>query len=46
MTRTVKLITFHVFDPRVVEDILDRDLVTIWREEDAVLLPRIGDGQP
>ncbi|MGO6679301.1 hypothetical protein [Rhizobium leguminosarum] len=40
-TRTVKLrgrarkITFHVFDPRVVEDILDRDLVTVWREEDA-----------
>lgn len=25
-------ITFHVFDPRVVEDILDRDLVTVWRE--------------
>ncbi|WP_455872835.1 hypothetical protein [Rhizobium yanglingense] len=40
-TRTVKLrgraskITFHVFDPHVVEDILDRDLVTVWREEDA-----------
>lgn len=40
-TRTVKLrgrakkITFHVFDPRVVEDVLDRDLVTVWREEDA-----------
>lgn len=40
-TRTVKLrgrakkITFHVFDPRVVEDVLDRDLVTNWREEDA-----------
>jgi hypothetical protein len=39
--RTVKLrgrarkITFHVFDPRLVEDILDRDLVTVWREEDA-----------
>lgn len=28
-------ITFHVFDPRVVEDVLDRDLVTFWREEDA-----------
>ena len=40
-TRTVKLrgrakkITFHVFDPRVVEDILDRDLIDTWREEDA-----------
>lgn len=40
-TRTVKLrgrarkVTFHVFDPRVVEDILDRDLVERWREEDA-----------
>jgi hypothetical protein len=39
-TRTVKLlgrakaVTFHVFDPRHVEDLLDRDLVTIWREED------------
>jgi hypothetical protein len=39
-TRTVKLrgrakkITFHVFDPRFVEDVLDRDLVTVWREED------------
>lgn len=40
-TRTVKLhgrarkITFHVFDPRHVEDILDRDLVDAWREQDA-----------
>ncbi|SFQ18979.1 hypothetical protein SAMN03159463_05918 [Mesorhizobium sp. NFR06] len=40
-TRTVKLrgrarkITFHVFDPRYIEDVLDRDLVTLWREEDA-----------
>jgi hypothetical protein len=40
-TRTVKLrgrakkITFHVFDPRDIEDVLDRDLVTLWREEDA-----------
>ncbi|MBZ9811086.1 MULTISPECIES: hypothetical protein [unclassified Mesorhizobium] len=40
-TRTVKLrgrarkITFHVFDPRQIEDVLDRDLVTVWREEDA-----------
>lgn len=40
-TRTVKLrgrarkITFHVFDPRHIEDVLDRDLVTVWREEDA-----------
>jgi len=41
-TRTVKLrgrarkITFHVFDPRFVEDVLDRDLVTVWREKDAM----------
>jgi len=40
-TRTVKLrgrarkITFHVFDPRHIEDVLDRDLVTLWREDDA-----------
>ncbi|MGX8012770.1 hypothetical protein ACVDG8_029290 [Mesorhizobium sp. ORM8.1] len=40
-TRTVKLrgrarnVTFHVFDPRHIEDVLDRDLVTVWREEDA-----------
>ncbi|MGO6689230.1 hypothetical protein [Rhizobium leguminosarum] len=40
-TRTVKLrgrarkITFHVFDPRVVEDLLDRGVVEEWREEDA-----------
>ena len=41
-TRTVRLrgrakkITFHVFDPRVVEDILDRDVIEAWREDDAV----------
>jgi hypothetical protein len=41
-TRTIKLrgrakqVTFHVFDPRHVEDLLDRDLVAIWREDDAV----------
>lgn len=40
-TRTVKLrgrarkITFHVFDPRHIEDVLDRDLVTVWRDVDA-----------
>ncbi len=40
-TRTVKLrgrakaVTFHVFDPRYVEDILDEDLVVVWREDDA-----------
>jgi hypothetical protein len=40
-TRTVKLrgrarqITFHVFDPRLVEDILDRGVVEDWREDDA-----------
>jgi hypothetical protein len=41
-TRTVRLpgrsktITFHVFDPRHVEDILNADLVATWREDDAV----------
>ena len=41
-TRTVKLrgrakrITFHVFDPRHIEDLLNRDLVSIWREDDAI----------
>ena len=41
-TRTVKLrgrsraVTFHVFDPRQIETILDGDLATIWREEDAI----------
>jgi hypothetical protein len=39
-TRTVRLrgrarqITFHVFDPRVVENLLDRGAVDEWREED------------
>ena len=39
-TRTVKLrgrarkITFHVFDPRVVEEVLDADRMTEWREAD------------
>ncbi len=39
-TRTVRLngrarqITFHVFDPRVIEDLLDRGIVDEWREED------------
>ena len=38
-TRTMKLrgrgtLTFHVFDPRMVEDILDRNQVDAWREAD------------
>jgi hypothetical protein len=39
--RTVRLagrarqITFHVFDPKVVEDLLDRGTVDEWRVEDA-----------
>lgn len=39
-TRTVKLqgrarkITFHVFEPRVVEDLLNDDRMTEWREAD------------
>lgn len=41
-TRTVKLrgrarkITFHVFDPRLIEDVLDRGMPDVWREEDAI----------
>jgi hypothetical protein len=41
-TRTVKLrgrakkITFHVFDPRLVEEVLNEDLVSAWREDDAI----------
>ncbi|ALN74945.1 hypothetical protein [Aureimonas sp. AU20] len=40
-TRTVKLrgrakaVTFHVFDPKEIEDCLDRDLPALWREADA-----------
>jgi hypothetical protein len=40
-TRTVRLngrarrITFHVFDPKVVEDLLDRGTIDEWREQDA-----------
>lgn len=40
-TRTVKMrgrakkLTFHVFDPRHVEDVLDRDFPALWRETDA-----------
>jgi hypothetical protein len=40
-TRTVRLagrarqITFHVFDPKVVEDLLDRGVIDEWRVEDA-----------
>ena len=41
-TRTVKLrgrtrkSTFHVFDPRHIEDVLDRDMPSLWREQDAL----------
>lgn len=31
----VKKVTFHVFDPRHVEDILDADLPELWRKDDA-----------
>lgn len=40
-TRTVKLrgrarkITFHVFEPQKVADLLDGDVVSAWREQDA-----------
>jgi len=39
-TRTVKMrgrakkVTFHIFDPRHIEDVLDRDLPALWRHED------------
>lgn len=41
-TRTVKLrgrarkVTFHVFDPRQVEDLLNGDQIDAWREDDAI----------
>lgn len=41
-TRTVKLrgrakkITFHVFDPKIVEGLLDSGIIDSWREDDAV----------
>ncbi|MDI6029245.1 hypothetical protein QBK99_24065 [Corticibacterium sp. UT-5YL-CI-8] len=41
-TRTVKLrgrskaVTFHVFDPRHIEELLDGDLPAVWREQDAL----------
>lgn len=41
-TRTVRLrgrareVTFHVFDPRYIEDLLDTDVMSEWREDDAV----------
>ncbi len=39
-TRTIKLrgrgtITFHVFDPEFVEDVLSHDIVVEWRAQDA-----------
>jgi hypothetical protein len=40
-TRTVKLrgrsrkITFHVLNPRHIEDMLDRNMPEVWREDDA-----------
>jgi hypothetical protein len=41
-TRTVKMrgraksVTFHVFDPRHIEEVLDGDLPALWREEDGM----------
>lgn len=41
-TRTVRLagrakkITFHVFEPRQVEEIINEDLVSVWREDDVI----------
>lgn len=43
-TRTVKLrgrakaVTFHVFDPRHIENLLDGDLAALWRDDDAQAL--------
>lgn len=40
-TKTVKMrgrakaVTFHVHDPRHIEEVLDRDMPTAWREADA-----------
>ena len=39
-TRTVKMrgrsrkVTFHIFDPQDIEDVLDRDMPSLWREQD------------
>lgn len=39
-TRTVKMrgrsrkVTFHIFDPQEIEDVLDRDMPSLWREQD------------
>ncbi len=30
-----KAVTFHVLDPRQIEDILDEDRPVVWREDDA-----------
>ena len=41
-TRTVRLrgrarkITFHVFDPRLVEELLEGETIEAWREQDAI----------
>ena len=49
--RTVRLngrarqITFHIFDPKVVEDLLDRGAVEEWRLEDAERKLKSGSGQ-
>ncbi len=40
-TRTVnmrgrsKVVIFHVFDPKHIEEVLDRDLLNSWRDQDA-----------
>jgi len=39
-TRTLRLrgrgeVTFHIYDPRLVQDILARDVIHNWREDDA-----------
>lgn len=39
-TRTVKMrgrsrkVTFQIFDPQDIEDVLDRDMPSLWREQD------------
>ncbi|NEI74800.1 hypothetical protein GR212_35245 [Rhizobium lusitanum] len=51
-TRTVRLngrarqITFHVFDPKVVQDLLDRGAVDEWRVEDAEVKAEKRQGVP
>ena len=36
-------VTFHIFEPEEIEDVLDHDLPTLWREQDMQQPPRTHD---